>query len=46
MIRFRITIRWRAYRWSLQGIARSSVDLLVGLLDHVPEGALVSVRRA
>lgn len=45
MIPFRVTIYWRSYRWRLNGIAKSSADLLCGLLEHVPAGATVSVVR-
>lgn len=44
MRRFAILIRWRAFRWSLSGIARNSCDLLAGMLEHCPPGARLTVR--
>ena len=45
MRRFTISIRWRGYRWQLTGLARSSAALLAGLLEHLPFGCSVCVRR-
>lgn len=44
MKRYTIIIRWRGYRWTLQGIARHSVDLICAMIDHFPPGAFVTVR--
>lgn len=43
--RFAISIRWRSYRWQLTGLARSSADLVAGLVEHLPFGASVTVKR-
>lgn len=45
MRRFAISIRWRAYRWQLTGLARSSAALLAGLVEHLPFGAGVTIKR-
>jgi len=44
MKRFTIAIRWRGYRWALTGLARSSADLLAGLVEHLPFGCSVCVK--
>lgn len=44
MRRYTITIRWRGYHWTLQGIARHSVDLTLSMIEHFPPGAFVAVR--
>lgn len=44
MKRFTISIRWRSYRWNLNAIARSSVELVCSMIDHFPPGALITVR--
>ena len=36
-------MRWRAFLWTLQGRARSSAAMVLGMLDHVPMDARVSV---
>ena len=46
MNRFTITVRWRSYRWTLSAIARSSVDLVLAMIDEFPVGSAVTVRRA
>lgn len=44
MKKFQIIIRWRTYRWTLNGLARSSADLLCGMVEYLPFGALVVVK--
>lgn len=43
MHHYTIFIRWRGYRWTLLAKARCSVDLVLGMLDHFPPAARVSV---
>lgn len=44
MRRFRVTIRTQAGSTTLEALARSSCELLLGLMDRIPFGAVVSVR--
>lgn len=45
MKRYAISIRWRGYRWRLQGVARDSASIVSGLLDYFGSGAYICVRR-
>ena len=44
MKRYEITIRWRLYRWHLKGVARSSTDLVAGLIGYFGPDTYISVR--
>ena len=44
MKRYVITVRWRGYRWTLNGVARHSADLVSGLIGYFGPGAFITVR--
>lgn len=44
MKRYQITIRWRGYRWNLNGIARDSASLVSGLMEDFGEAVFITVR--
>jgi hypothetical protein len=42
--RYAITLRWRGYRWQLEGVARHSADLVIGLTQYFGPGLMITVK--